>query len=85
MEDFDEEMEIRLERMVTGNCLPVDAQAMPKKNFNQWDHLQDAHFPIVVNKKVELLIGIDNKQAFTLLDCLTILENVPDALMTPLK
>ena len=81
-----EEIEIRLKRVVTVDRLPVDAQSMPEKEeFKQWDHLQDAHFPIVVNKKVELLIGIDNKQAFTPLDRRTGTENAPDALMTPLE
>ena len=85
VEDLDEEMEIRLERVLTVDRLPVDAQTIPQKEgFKQCNHLQDVHFPIVVNKKVELLIGIDNKQAFTPLDCRTAPENAPDALMTPL-
>ena len=72
VKDLYEEMEICLERVVTVDRLPVDAQAMPQKeDFKQWDHLKDVHFPIVVNKRVELLIGIDNKQAFTSLDCWT--------------
>ena len=85
VDGLDGEMEIRLDRVLTVDRLPVDAQAMPQKeDFKQWDHLQDVHFPIVVNKKVELLIGIDNKQAFTPLDCRTGPENAPEALMTPL-
>ena len=85
VENLDEEMKIRLERVVTVDRLPVDAQAMPQiKDFKQWDHLQDVHFPIVVNKNKKLLIGIDNKQVFTPLDCQTGPKNAPDALMTPL-
>ena len=66
VEGLDEEMEIRLECVLTVDRLLVDAQAITQKDdFKQWDHLQDVHFPIVVNKNVELLIGIDNKQALT--------------------
>ena len=58
VEDLDEEMvTVDLECVLTVDCLLVDVQAiLQKEDFKQWDHLQDVHFPIVVNKKVGLLI-----------------------------
>ena len=55
---------------------------MPEKeSFKQWSHLKDAYFPFVTNNEIELLIGIDNNQAFTSLDSPTGPQNAPDALM----
>ena len=65
VEGLDEEMGIYFKRVMTVDRLSMDAQSMPEKDFKQWDHLQNVHLPIVVNKEVELLIGIKSKQTFT--------------------
>ena len=81
---LDESRELHLTRVLAVDSLPVNVQTRQVECLKAWGHLKDLKFTEQENAEVDLIIGIDHKQAFSPLDCRTGPAEAPDAIKTPL-
>ena len=81
---LDESRELHLTRVLAVDSLPVNVQTRQVECLKAWGHLKDLKFAEQENAELDLIIGIDHKQAFSPLDCRTGPAEAPDAIKTPL-